>query len=70
MSDNNIAVEQLDKPGDINHGKWYIVKGDGKDAEYLRRDQTWHKENVDREDFFWLTECAASAAARASVGLC
>lgn len=63
MPDNNIVVEQLDKPGDINHDKWYVARGDGANAQYLRRDISWHKENVTSENFFWLTKDAANVAA-------
>jgi len=70
---DTISVEQLDKPGDINHGKWFVVRGAGKNAEYLKRDITWHKDNPTSEAFFWLTQGAAEVAVtrvRAAQGLC
>ena len=47
-----IEVCQLNNPGGMNHGKWYVSRGSGRNTEYLRTDGTWHA-NTSTGGFFW-----------------
>lgn len=67
-----IEVCQFDLPGDKNHGKWYVCRGSGKDAEYLCENGNWYKDTL-KGGFFWETSDQANAAAlphRQEQGLC
>lgn len=73
MPSESIEVTQLNNPGGMGHGKWFISRGgSGRHAEYLRKDGTWHKD-ISRGNFLWDTQDEANAAAsphRQELGLC
>ncbi|MFA5158691.1 MAG: hypothetical protein WC451_05925 [Patescibacteria group bacterium] len=54
-------VTQLNNPGGMGHGKWFVSRGSGRDTEYLRKDYTWHKD-ISRGGFLWDTEAEAKKA--------
>jgi hypothetical protein len=54
LNNDQIEVCQLRNPGGMGHGKWYVSRGSGRNAKYLRQNGTWHAD-TSMGGFFWST---------------